>query len=195
MKVKGVCLSMLFIGAFFAANASIIEFTDRTAWETYVGTFQTETFDDATTEGVIIDADWASAGVVGGKWYDQINDPNQHTSFNFNNECTAFGGDWDLYNPGGPGSEIILHLVGGESYTYTLKNTLDGDFFGLFSTDAFTGFELTENIQTPEISVETYTLDNLSFNTGTTAVPEPGSLSMMLLGLLSFAGVAIKRRK
>jgi hypothetical protein len=189
MNLSKLFLAFSVVGSLVAANAAIIEFTNRAAWEAAVGNFSTETFDDAIFEDFTISAGYSGAKVQGGKWYDQINNPNQITTINFNSELTAIGGEWDLNGPGGPGSEIIFNLVGGETYTYTLHNSLKGDFFGIVSDVAFTGIKLTEGTLQ---AVETYTLDNLSY--GSANVPEPAIISMFLLGIMSIAGLSFKRK-
>ena len=163
--VIAFAVTMIAVGS---ANASLTEYTSRTAWEAAVTSFLTESFDDATLNaGITATAGDAAGGVVTDNldpyyqmWWDIVDDdPAQETVFNFDPDIYAWGGDWDLVNPGGPGLGISVYIDGsivGSAPTVDRETT---GFYGIVSTVAFDEVRLGSGEQVGEI--ETYTLDDM----------------------------------
>ena len=170
-------------------------------WNTAVeGRYFMETFDDAilhpellSIEGPTVEIAVAPTHVFAGTppVLRAVVDGSTTVTFNFARPMIAFGANWDLFNPGGPGSQVTLTLLGGATYTITdwLLNTQDGDFSGIVSETPFTQIVLSEGTGTGQ---ETFEMDNLKF---TAAVPEPQSYAMLLAGLGLMGFVARRRRQ
>ena len=112
----------------------------------------------------------------------------------FDEAITAWGAD--LYQNFGGGTQsgadaaFVIALYGAGNILIDTLNTMvgsdGGDFFGLTSTTPFVRVEVA---QTDGYAV----IDNVSFST-TTAVPEPATWAMMLLGF-GAVGFALRRGK
>lgn len=113
----------------------------------------------------------------------------------FSTPISGLGAFWDLYGPGGQGSNITLNLIDGGTSTFTdfFLSTLAGDFLGFTSGTAFTSIVLTNGTRSPG-SVETFEIENMQFMA---AIPEPATASLFLAlpGLLLFAGWRERMRK
>jgi hypothetical protein len=173
-----------------SANASIITFTDRAAWESAVhGLFSEETFSTASTNGFTIDqiGGGHSSGIAGGVFHDRVVLDDSYTTYNFNAAIYAFGASWDL-TPGGAGQGLQL-FAGSEAVSTQISNNYAGGFFGVVSTNAFSSFSVHSGSFSG--SAETHDVDNLVF---AAAVPEPESYAMLLAGL-GLMGAIVRRRK
>ncbi|MFX0199218.1 MAG: hypothetical protein ACFFCW_24105 [Candidatus Hodarchaeota archaeon] len=182
------CLVVLFSASI--VNAEVTEYYDRTDWETAaVAAYLIETFDDATLNPEISSN---KSAVSGGVWSDQVSvvGPSE-TWFSFNPDIYAFGGDWDLFNPGGPGSGIVVSLDG-EPEGY-----IDGyytGFWGIVSTEPFSTVLLQAASTGP--GVETFELDDMVYTTQKPAIivaidikPEscPNPIKLKSKGVLAVA--------
>ena len=182
-----------------AASATTVTYTSRPGWNAAIvaipvtGTL-TEDFSDN-----IVNQTWLSvsstAGSAGGfQWNDEIkDDPLQTTTWSWAGSppMVAFGGDFDLEVPGGPGSgiDIWANFAGsGWAFVLAIPNTATiGDFYGFTSTVAFTDVRF-EDDGLPAGWTETYNMDNLSY----AWVPEPSTYMLIGAGLL---GMAFWRRR
>jgi hypothetical protein len=158
-----------------SANAALTTYTNKTAWETAVGTFQQESFDDATLNPEI-SVTTGSGYVSGGMWYDYLDGGS--TTFSFSTPLLAFGGDWstDWY---GVGSGIGI-AIDGPTDVDNLYNF--NGFFGFVSDTPFS------NVYIGTSSVEHYTLDNMVYS----VIPAPGAI---LLGSIGVGLVGWLRRR
>ena len=151
----------------------------------------TEDFEDGTADGFTITS--ANDSIAGGELSDRIDETSSpaSTTFSFSNEIWAFGGDWDLANPSGPGSGIIVTVDGFQLAT-EIPNSIAGTFWGFVSDTKFTNIVLTEGTQAASqpAAVENYDLDNVVF-----AIPEPASLAIFGIGLAGLGFVGRRRRK
>ena len=193
--VIGLCL-----GAQGDARAALVTvYSSAAAWNAAVsGTVFVEDFaDSALQPGLTLrfGANSPTGSISGGVYNDtavtQFNDTkNPLLSFT---STTAFGADFDL-SPGGPGAGLLLALsfLDGTSASQFIANPAGGafnGFFGLVSDTKITSVRFDSNFT----GVEAFSADNLRFLTsGSNPVPEPGSLA--LVGLALITAMAVCRR-
>jgi hypothetical protein len=191
LKTKAVLLVAavaMCLAASQAAQGTTTIYTSRSAWETAVGAFEEEAFNDTTLNpGLSV---VTNAGSIGsGVWNDRVVLGGDQTTWTFANPKTAFGANWDL-SPGGFGQGIQLFLdatpVSGFIAEYS------GGFYGLTSSVAFNNVVVTGDGQAGV--AETYTMDNMVYDAPTGAVPEPVTLMSMVGAGLALAGYVRKRK-
>lgn len=188
--------ALLLSGATIASGATFSIYTDRTAFEAALSSYTVETFaGNTTSSGVVIAG--GSVAYVSNELSDQINDGVGVTSttFSFPLAINAFGGDWNLAVPGGPGTGIALSTFDGVATRQVgteIPNTIAGTFWGFISDTPFTQVLLTEGIQAS--GVETYTMDNLTTGFAAT-VPLPASLPVLLGGFGLLGALRRKRAR
>lgn len=177
-----------------ASAATVKVFTDKSAWAAAAGVFLTEDFNDAVLQaGLNIAHNAPEYSIGGGRMNDRlIFGTSTATTFNFSNAQKAFGGNFDL-SPGGAGQGLAVNLGGGQILSFAmpsqLPNSFNGQFFGFISDMSFTSVTLKAGTQSGV--AETYALDNAVF---ANAVPEPGSIALVLAGL-GLIGVSARRKK
>jgi len=119
---------------------------------------------------------------------DQVNEANnQWTVFTFAIPIYAFGGFFDLAGPTGPGTNITVS-VGGTVLTNAILNSTYGTFWGMVSTTPFSSVTFSEGTA---CCVETYDLENLSV----APVPEPGTISLIGVGVAALLLARFRRRR
>jgi len=179
-------IMMCAIASFIAcsANAAITVYTDRSAWESAVGAYDEEFFDDAILNpGVSVVTDnglvQAGSGVLGpdGVWWDRVIPGEATTTWSFANPLVGFGAYWDLAGPGGPGTGIALTLDG-ELVGTEIVNSTQGGFFGVTSTTPFNAVLVAAGTD-PIGWAETYEMDNMV----TSTIPAPGAILLSSIGL------------
>lgn len=178
-KLIIICGIALFLAG--SASASPTIYTSRAAWETAVSnSFWEEKFDDTTLHSSIASftPSTSGEGVSLGVWRDRINDSASTSTITFNNSMNAFGGDWDLFNPTGPGTGIKVYMDGTTLLAGEIANSYAGEFWGFVSDTNFTSIVLKEG-SNQNAAYETYELDNMVW------APAPGAI------LLSSIGVAL----
>jgi hypothetical protein len=187
-KLIAISAVLLFVAG--SANAAITVYTDRTAWEAAVGSFEEEFFEDATLNpGISIVSGYPSAGVdlTNQWWSDQASDDwtPPSTTISFATALYGFGGSWNLGEPGGPGTGIRMYLDG-DLVGQEIDDDAIWQFFGVVSTQPFSSVMLTEGTQGP--AVETFYLDNMVYS----VIPAPGAI---LLGGIGVSLVGWLRRR
>lgn len=195
-KLITICLVVLFVAG--NANAVITVYTDRSAWEAAVGSFQEEFFADTTLNtgisvtsgnGYIIPDGGSFPGGIGstsltpGYWIDNLDSTT--TKFSFAAPTIGFGGYWDLDGPSGPGTAIEVKLDG-TLVASEISETTAGTFWGVVSSTPFNQVLLSEG-STPAAR-ERFTMDNMVY----TVIPAPGAI---LLGGIGVAVVGWLRRR
>lgn len=130
----------------------------------------------------------------GGKWIDVIDGDDGPTIWSFASAINGFGGFFDLFLPGGPGSGITvtLGLVGGGTEVLDgIPSTIAGSFWGFTSDTAFTSVSFSE---ASNCCIESYTLDNLTIGAFPSPVPLPASFGLLAIAVGGIAAFGRKRR-
>ncbi len=190
-----------------AANAQVATYTPtaefwRSAVAAVGGTYYTETFEDTVLHPYVQSiygpqVQIAVPTVFGLSWLSPVVHAvvvgEDTVTIDFSRPMIAFGANFDLAGPGGPGSNVSLRLVDGSVTTFSLANWLlnseEGNFSGVVSVMPFTSVVLSEGTGCCQ---ETFEMDNMKF---ATPVPEPETYAMLLAGLGLMGFVARRRRK
>lgn len=188
MRFSKAILTIIALASSGTANAAIVIYTDPA---TLAGQTSAviEDFDDSTlASGLSFSSNAGSIG--GGLFNDRLVAGQAETTFSFAGGSDSFGGIFDL-SPGGfgQGIEFVLGLAGGGTEVAGRIGT--SGFFGFTSTNRFNSVTL-RGFDTVNGSAETYNLNNAQFGV-LSAVPEPGTWAMMLLGI-GGVGFAMRRR-
>lgn len=154
------------------ALAAATVYTDKSAWEAEVGTWATENFSDTTLNpGVSVVTDMGY--VIGGLWWDRVDDgdwPSNtggevwNTTWTFADPIYAWGGTFDAYTPGGPGSSInVTYIDGTSAVVGTIPNTTQDTFWGFVSDEPFIQVHL-EDAALLANATETYEMDDMVYS-------------------------------
>lgn len=200
--LSGICcvIMMCLSGPSLVQALPIEVYTDRTSWENSApGTVVEESFDDAmlNTEITVV-SDHGSVDTGGGRWWDRVSTSrNWTTTFNFSHNIFAFGGEWDLAGPGGPGQGLLITLPFSTAPTVlSVDRSNSGDFWGFVSDTGFNSVMIQGWTQSGW--AETYEMDNLVYSAPTgsgNVVPEPQTILLLGSGLGGLFGWWIWKRR
>lgn len=164
-------LALSTLALFTPALAASTIYTNKAAWETAVGYWMTEDFSDATfNPGVSVDTDVGYVDLVNYLWWDRVDDGDwygdgivRETTWIFDSPIMAWGGTFDTYIPGGPGSSIrVTMLDGSEVEVGVIPNTIHGEFWGFVSDKPFVKVHLFDAELIDE-ACETYEMDDMVY--------------------------------
>lgn len=192
-----------------AMAATVTVFSgDEAGWKTMVGnTRPTESFDSSSLIpwlSVVSTVGTVFRDANNSYWSDSLVRGQQTTTWTFQSQTTAFGGNWNLA-PGNTstsatGSGIAITMIfgngGRQPLFFEVPATFMGQFFGFVSSEPFTSVLLTAGSQGG--SRESYRLDNIIFATPASVVapgPVAGAGLPLVSALAGFAGFSAFRRR
>jgi len=115
--------------------------------------------------------------------FEELADGLGTTEWSFSSPFIAFGGNWDLFTPAGPGTGLAISIDGIIQSQIVIPNTYAGEFWGFIADSPFSKVEL---LKPSAISgSELYHLDNMVF---ATAVPLPAAIWLLGLGVIGLFG-------
>jgi hypothetical protein len=173
MEKKLITICAVILVATSSVNAATV-YTDRASWEAAVaGAYLEEDFDDGVLDpGISVMSTLPGAiqpgsGVLGpdNVWWDRLICPGQGetvTAWTFAAPISAFGADWDLAGPGGPGANIQMYL-NGELVGSEILGTTEGTFWGV-TNGPFDTVLLTSGSECGWAWCETYEMDNMVYS-------------------------------
>ncbi len=146
---------------------------DEAGWKAAVGTWLTEDFADATLNtglSVVTDNGLVQAAsgclATSNVWWDRLIPGSATTTWTFDVPITAFGGNWDLGGPGGPGTGIAVEINGSWVPVGEIDSDVECKFWGFVSDTAFTQVRFIAGTD-PQGWAETYELDNMVYSAHT----------------------------
>jgi hypothetical protein len=177
ITLTAIVVSMFAFGTASAANVTVFS-NDLEGWTAAAGTpVLIEDFEDlelfgfAITFGTTPNVDGCPVGVPGGcingGLYRDRADDFQATKpvFTFRLPVTAFGANWNLFVPTGPGTNIRLFLTFVDNTTKSVETeiprTFQGQFFGIASDMPIVSIRFDEGSGAG--AVETFDMDNARF--------------------------------
>ncbi|MCJ8318038.1 MAG: PEP-CTERM sorting domain-containing protein [Colwellia sp.] len=207
LNISLVAMTLSLSSLINIANAGLITFSDRTAFELALGTSQTEDFDsfvaDTSFHPSSIDLDDFSIVVTGNDVranYNIIDAPalvssesdvngsahmrvftniNKDLLFTFDYPTFGFGVDIASLNDG----NRTRILIDGVDAILAIN---PGDFFGVISTEAFTSVTFQGIIN------DVYGIDNVTYSG--VQVPEPSTLAIFALGMIGLVSRRFKKQ-
>jgi sugar lactone lactonase YvrE len=153
-----------------AQGANVTVFSDNLAgWTAAAGApVIIEDFEDATLAGgLVITFGTSLPGIIsGGLYHDRADSGAEiNPKFTFTPAIKAFGANWNLFVPTGPGTRLKLHLTFADAtemdVATEIPNTFEGQFFGIVSDTAIVSIRFDEG--GGDASVETFDMDNARF--------------------------------
>jgi len=176
-KLIGIGLALVLMLALAApalATTTTVYDNNQAGWETAVGSWATEDFEDGVGPGISVVSTNGYVYTQGSSnklWYDSLTYeevPTAWTTWTFDNPIVAFGGTWDLGSSGGdpecggPGSNIEVLMDGSWQSVGVIDNSYIDVFWGFVSDTPFTQVRL--QAYNDEGWTERYTLDDMVYS-------------------------------
>jgi hypothetical protein len=178
----------------FAAGAqayTVTAYTDYVSWLNAINLNQlvVENYQDTAFETGFSITETGGAGVVHYGVYENIADKDvpRFQVFNYAPGMTAFGGFYDLANPGGAGTGIDMYINDNNQFVLSIPNSATGQFYGFVADGTFNGVRL-QDAGGSGIQETYFVIDNQL----AAAVPIPPAIFLLGSGLLGLGFV--KRR-
>jgi|688.fasta_scaffold245065_2 hypothetical protein len=192
----GVALTGLVLG--FAADSPAAIITvydkDRAGWEFGAGEYETEDFNNLVLNPGLSGKSKTGGGISRGRHWSDIVRESYPTTWSFETPINGFGGNWDL-RPAGPGSGIAFVVTFTDSSTMKvpseIAHTFSGQFWGFLSTKPISQVTFQSSTQSRFYVQETFYLDNMVYS----PVPEPGTLTLVGLGVAGLVVGTVRRRR
>ncbi len=165
----------------FSAQAVPVIYTSYGDYLAAIGTPRVENFEDTTLQpGLTV---VTSVGyIANGVWNDRLTPGGDTTTWYQTGGFTAWGGFFDLFNPGGPGTGILITADG--QVIGQIDNSYAGQFWG-FTLEGLPFNSVLMSAGNQSGVAETYFSVDLEYK----ATPEPATLMLFGIGLLGLAGV------
>ena len=178
-KSLTICAIILFAAVSASAQITVYD-QDRPGWESAVGVYEEEFFDDATLNpGVVVASDYPGyVNTTKGVWWDRLNCPGSgvtKTTWMFSKPIRAFGADWNPGIPGGPGAGIEVAINGSWVYVGEIPETYVDKFWGFVSAIPFNAVRLMHGSNCSGAWTETYEMDNMVYSYLDAIDIKPGS--------------------
>lgn len=179
MQKRIVTIFAVILFAAVSASAQITVYDqDRPGWESAVGVYDEEFFDDATLNpGVSVASDYPGY-VTGGVWWDRLVCPDSGlttTIWMFAKPIHAFGAYWNPGVPGGPGARIAVAINGSWVDVGEIPQNYVDQFWGFVSAIPFNAVRLKPGSNCNGAWCETYELDNMVYSYLDAIDIKPGS--------------------
>jgi len=191
-KIASIFMFLLVMSFASGAKAyTVTAYTDYVSWLNAINLSQlvVENYQDATFETGFSITETNGAGIVHYGVYENIVDQDvpRFQVFNYAPGMTAFGGFYDLANPGGAGTGIDMYINDNNQFVLSIPNSATGQFYGFVADGNFTGVKL-QDAGGQGLQETYYVIDNQLAS----AVPIPPAIFLLGSGLLGLGFV--KRR-
>jgi len=193
---KFAFVSMFLLVMSLAAGAqayTVTTYTNYVSWLNAIDLNQlvVENYDDATLETGFSITETGGAGAIHYGVYENIADQDvpRFQVFNYAPGMTAFGGWYDLKNPGGAGTGIDMYINDDNTFVQAIPNTAEGGFYGfVVSGGTINGVRL-QDAGGSGIQETYFVVDNAM---AAAPVPVPPAIFLLGSGLL---GLGFVRRR
>lgn len=199
-KLITICAVILFTAVSASAQFTVYP-DDRPGWESAVGVYEEEFFEDATfNPGVSVVSGYPGyVDTTKEVWWDRlVCSPPTTTIWMFDTQIRGFGGNWNPGVPGGPGAGIQVAINGTWVDVGEIPETYIDKFWGFVSAEPFRVVRLMHGSRCDIAWCETYEMDNMVYSYAVDldikpqSCPNPlnidsrGVLTVAILGTESF---------